>query len=692
MILEFRKPLSIEKKEKITFLREELLEKSFEHIRHIVEKYGFDEYNQELESLRDRIENPELKIAIIGDYNTGKSTFINSLLKNQTLSTAGIPTTVIPTYIRWKGEGNEPCITVKFFHDENEYDFKSDYQKLQKKFRFAFHNDVSGIEEITTNNDLIHVVEYVQIVYPYDERFDQLCIIDTPGVNPGAEETKEHASITRDVLRKQADTTLILFPADAMGKRTAFEYIQKNAAHLVQDASFVITKMDMTEGDKDSDKLPQLLKGFVKQHLAVEPEKIYHCSARYALAHFTGRMQAPEYAAQFEQMQSEMLEDIQEKKSKILSERLSAIISEINEKLQDKISEKEADVTEKLELLEQYSLQNFQMEYERSWVVFEQNANSALDSRNTDIDRRLSNIQTSINAGIDRDLQECGGIQALRNYANTGIKTRLDDYEKCVTQEIRKDAAEFDQLYVDYSRDISERLNRYQYNVGQIEEIDRQAEVALSNISSPSSGISANTDTALAGAAIAGIVLLFLNPLVLVGVIGAVLVGGSFVLDAAKHRLIRKIKTGVEQSTAQIAAEWKNSNEKNVCACLERGGRLMTQYEDYYSDIFTKKQEEYAQNKSLLEKEQQTLYWTRIFLLGINEALSIVGQLDKIYEAPEEWVDRLFVFDEEGFDKVEAYFENRGTPEDEEFSGCLNSLYVISAYSVEEFIEMSINT
>ncbi|MBR2589735.1 MAG: dynamin family protein, partial [Clostridia bacterium] len=123
-------------KDEIQGCQEEIFRSCISHLEDIATAYGLDEYQSELKELRERVENPELKIAIIGDFNTGKSTFINALLKDQTLSTAGIPTTVIPTYIRWNGSDAKPLITVKFFEDANEYDFQTDYALLKEKLGF----------------------------------------------------------------------------------------------------------------------------------------------------------------------------------------------------------------------------------------------------------------------------------------------------------------------------------------------------------------------------------------------------------------------------------------------------------------------------------------------------------------------------------------------------------------------------
>ena len=54
-----------------------------------------------------------------------------------------------------------------------------------------------------------------------------------------------------------------------MGQRSTLEYISENAAHLLDGASFVVTEIDMVEGEKVEAKLPLLLR-LVKQNFDLD--------------------------------------------------------------------------------------------------------------------------------------------------------------------------------------------------------------------------------------------------------------------------------------------------------------------------------------------------------------------------------------------------------------------------------------
>ena len=73
------------------------------------------------------------------------------------------------------------------------------------------------IDTLTTTNELINKILRVDLTFPERRGFENFCLIDTPGINPGGEESKEHILQTQKVLREDADAVIVLYSAkDAM--------------------------------------------------------------------------------------------------------------------------------------------------------------------------------------------------------------------------------------------------------------------------------------------------------------------------------------------------------------------------------------------------------------------------------------------------------------------------------------------
>lgn len=59
-----------------------------------------NDLKSQISMIRKRAADPYLNVAVIGDFSSGKSTFINALIRRKLLKTAWKATTAVPTYIR----------------------------------------------------------------------------------------------------------------------------------------------------------------------------------------------------------------------------------------------------------------------------------------------------------------------------------------------------------------------------------------------------------------------------------------------------------------------------------------------------------------------------------------------------------------------------------------------------------------
>ena len=86
----------------------EIIEEILRDLEQLILELDEEKRNQYLEriaSVRQRIRYPDMKLAIIGDFSCGKSTFLNAVLKRPLLTMDVLPTTAVPTFIDWNGSG-----------------------------------------------------------------------------------------------------------------------------------------------------------------------------------------------------------------------------------------------------------------------------------------------------------------------------------------------------------------------------------------------------------------------------------------------------------------------------------------------------------------------------------------------------------------------------------------------------------
>lgn len=132
-------------------------------------------YLEELEYIKNRYEDKNFKIVVVGEFSSGKSTFINALIGKDLLKHATLETTATVTYIH--NVDQDTKISVNY----------SDGRVVEYK-------DYSFIQDTTTtlsNEDVVNNIDYVDIYVKFSDVDDDFTIVDTPGLNGTADKHRE---------------------------------------------------------------------------------------------------------------------------------------------------------------------------------------------------------------------------------------------------------------------------------------------------------------------------------------------------------------------------------------------------------------------------------------------------------------------------------------------------------------------
>ncbi|REK76085.1 dynamin family protein [Paenibacillus paeoniae] len=166
---------------------------------------------QELQQLRNNLALGRFEIVVVGEFSTGKSTFINALIGRKVLPSKAQPTTATINYIRHVNEnphGVEEAIV--FFEDGRSERVPS--QQLEQ-YVTEMSTLFSVVEEIS------HVDLYVES--PYLE--DGVVVVDTPGMQSLH---KKHDEITRKQIAV-SNASIFLFNINHAATRTEFMFISE---------------------------------------------------------------------------------------------------------------------------------------------------------------------------------------------------------------------------------------------------------------------------------------------------------------------------------------------------------------------------------------------------------------------------------------------------------------------------------
>lgn len=184
-----------------------------------------------LEQIRQKQRDKKLNLSVIGEFSTGKSTFINALLGRELLASGALQgTTVVSTVIDYSKHCN---ISLRFLdgRPEQAYGFPDSCIGMQK-----------AIRHYTANASVARKLRSVRVGVPAEILENKIRIIDTPGTNVTE---AWHEDVTVRTLKEESDLSIVLISAEKPASDTLLHFVKKYLESILPQCAFVVTKLDM---------------------------------------------------------------------------------------------------------------------------------------------------------------------------------------------------------------------------------------------------------------------------------------------------------------------------------------------------------------------------------------------------------------------------------------------------------------
>jgi GTP-binding protein EngB required for normal cell division len=245
---------------------DEIIDRALQVCRDLPDSYKTFVTN--IEELRTRLAHGRLHLAVLGQFNRGKSTFINALIGYKILPTSVLPLTSVPTLITW---GPHHKCTVKFLNAKPDLIV----QKSLEDITATLTTYVA--EEHNPKNQLC--VREVEVQCPSSLLENGTVLIDTPGFGS----TYLHNTRTALETLVECDAALFLVSADPPLTQMEVEFL-KQVQNRVARIFFVLNKIDLLSGP-DLAEVDRFIRETLISRMEYEVDlKLFHICATKGLS------------------------------------------------------------------------------------------------------------------------------------------------------------------------------------------------------------------------------------------------------------------------------------------------------------------------------------------------------------------------------------------------------------------------
>lgn len=237
----------------------EALLRALAEVAELAREVGMDSLAQDLEGRRlPKLREERFALVVLGEFNHGKSTFVNALCGAPILPAGITPTTATINHLVW---AQEPWAKA---HLADGSVRTVDPRRL---------GDWVTIEGKETGQ-----VQYVEVGWPAEILKDRVTLVDTPGVN---DINEQRAEITYGYIPR-ADAVLFLLDGAQVLKQSERSFLEQRILRRSKDKLiFIVGKIDLLAPDEREEAL-----SYCRTNLArvVEEPQIFAVSAKRQLS------------------------------------------------------------------------------------------------------------------------------------------------------------------------------------------------------------------------------------------------------------------------------------------------------------------------------------------------------------------------------------------------------------------------
>lgn len=406
-------------------------------------KYDWEEatkhrLEKQVSAIVDKQNDNLLNISVIGEFSTGKSSFINALVGYELLAVNVIQgTTVAITIIEYSEQFS---ITLTDFSG--------------KSLKIVFKSIDSLRQQLhiyTTDAAYAKKIDYVTVTLPSDILKNGYRIIDTPGTN-----SLElwHEEVTCRAIKELSDLSIILTDATQPMPATLVSFLDNTLGDSVESCAFVANKIDRI-GEKERDGIIKFIGKKICQSFDIEDPMVLPFSSVALTNCFTKetvRIDSGSFLLTTSSLER-LLSYTAKQRLRAQAQKILHLVDDIYSTLDNNIKSIAAQYQQELQMLERSRQTDFKPFISRQIYLRQKSFMAGAQDYKYKVESVCDSLASTAKNNIETKIQNYSTLDALSNYIKGSLSKDIKDEGRSI---ISGTEAQFKKLRTLFNKELKQ--------------------------------------------------------------------------------------------------------------------------------------------------------------------------------------------------------------------------------------------
>lgn len=607
---------------------------------------------EQLWQIQLRRNDPQMYLAIVGEFNAGKSTFINALIGEELLKATVDVTTATSTRLCY---GSQSDLEIRFRDMKKALSYRQDRSLLWQKLQSIApalsgnpDNIRSYINAVTAENKVAAQIESVVIHHPASFLTNGIVIIDTPGINA---EYTTHAQITYRVVQHEADAAIVIIPAPVPLAQTLTAFLLEHLRPYLHRCIFVVTQMDKIQ-EREQKRLLDTIQARLTKALSLDQPMVLHQAAPQIVLDMqqNGASVAPalqHWLQEFGELEQALWGRLRRERALSVTGSLLRLMAALFEQLDTHLRERWLSYEARQVAIKRETIQDLASFAAQQRQVYQRTTAPVVRKARAEIDKKLAQRSEEATDSIRQAIFAASDASALKSVLDNTVQAELaqvsEDFQKILSKRARKLAETARQAGKMLDEQFAREYQKLQVLAGTvaikgIENLGQDIDVNASSITYSAGQVNKEmdgTEAALGwgGAAVGAAIGTAIFPIVgtVIGALAGPLLVGIFGPSLSERQskswaaVQPALNTALDTMKAQALEAWQRYEQEVQTAFEQRLTTYTRSYQATVKTMIQQQQRELATIQRLqqtIQSDQQELARRRSILTQKQEQLA----------------------------------------------------------------------